>query len=146
MSQYTTGKVFIQLERSYLLQGGFDTNQVRSSKILPANIDYGSGSIGIEYQYLNTDYRYNPRKGNDISFTGWLGLKKINSNNDILNLKDPAAPEFNFKSLYDSLSGQNYQLHARLVASHYFPSGKRSVLKTSASLGIVQSKNLFRRS
>lgn len=144
LSNRNSGKIFIQKERSYLLQGGYDTNKIRIFKILPQNIDFTATSIGINYQYSNTDYRYNPRKGNELNFIASAGLKKINYNNDILNLKDTNAPNFKFRELYDSLGNKNYQLHGLIFASNYLPSGKQSVLKSSINIGIVNSRHLFR--
>ena len=41
-------------------------------------------------------------------------LKKLTKNNNIVNLKDPSDPAFDFNSLYDSLKLKSYRL--RLVA------------------------------
>ncbi|MEO6329829.1 MAG: BamA/TamA family outer membrane protein [Ginsengibacter sp.] len=144
LSANQSGKIFIQNQRSYLLQGGYDTNQVRILKVLPANIDVNSNSIGIDYEWLNTNYRFNPRKGNEFKLTSAIGLKKIAKNNDINNLKDPANPDFNFNSLYDSLKLKTYQVRFTMYAAHYFPTTKKSVLKVGISIGIFQSQNIFR--
>ncbi len=144
LSANQSGKIFIQNQRAYLLQGGYDTNQIRQTKILPPNIDVNSNSIGIDYFRTNTNYKFNPRTGNEIRFTTAVGLKKITKNNDISNLKDPSNPGFNFNSLYDSLKLKTYQLRAIVSASHYFATGKSSTLKASVNLGIFQSQDIFR--
>lgn len=135
---------FYQAEQNYLLSGGVDTNQVIYSKRLPANIDVRSGNIGIGYHLVNTNYRLNPRKGNEIDVTATAGIKKTMENNDILNLKDPADTSFNFSSLYDSIKPKTYRF--KLVASlaHYFPLGKASTFKTAANIGWIQSPQNFR--
>ena len=72
------------------MQGGYDTNQIKISKILPPNIDVNSNSIGIDYEWINTNYKFNPRMGNEVRFITTIGLKNISKNNDISNLKELA--------------------------------------------------------
>lgn len=144
LSANQSGKIFIQNQRAYLLQGGYDTNQIRISKILPSNIDVNSNSIGINYEWINTNYRFNPRKGNEFKIVTTIGLKKITKNNDIINLKDPADPAFNFNSLYDSLKLKTYQVRFIVKAAHYFATAKKSTLKIAVNAGIFQSQNIFR--
>lgn len=144
LSANQTGKIFLQNQRTYLLSGGYDTNQIRITKRLPANIDINANSIGINYEWINTNYLYNPRKGNELKLNAAMGLKKITKNNDIANLKDPADPAFQFSSLYDSFKLNTYQLRIQLNAAHYFTAGKRSTLKTAINSAIFQSQNVFR--
>ena len=144
LSANQSGKIFIQNQRTYLLQGGYDTNQIRTSKRLPPNIDLNANSIGIDYEWINTNYKFNPRNGNEIRFVTTIGLKRISKNNDISNLKDPGDPGFNFNSLYDSLKLKIYQIRLTLIAAHYFPAGKKSVFKAGISGGVFQSQNIFR--
>src|SRR5690606_29991596 len=54
ISPSKTLKVFYQNEQSFLLSGGVDTNQVIYSKMLPPNIDVGSGNFGLGYHFVNT--------------------------------------------------------------------------------------------
>ena len=136
-------KIFYQNERSFLLSGGVDTNQIIFSKRLPPNIDVSSGNIGIGYHYVNTDYRFNPRKGNELDITASAGIKKIAKNNDIIALKDPSNPAFDFNSLYDTVKLKTYRVRITASAAHYFPFGKNNVLKTAANLGLLQSPQTF---
>ncbi len=144
LSANQSGKLFIQNQRAYLLQGGYDTNQVRISKTLPQNIDVNSNNLGIDYEWINTNYKLNPRKGNELRLITTVGLKKISKNNDIINLKDPAVPDFNYNSLYDSLKLKTYQVRFVVKAAHYFAVAKKSTLKTGINSGIFQSENTFR--
>ena len=136
-------KIFYQNERSFLLSGGVDTNQIIFSKRLPPNIDVSSGNIGIGYHYVNTDYRFNPRKGNELDITASAGIKKIAKNNDIIALKDPSNPAFDFNSLYDTVKLKTYRVRITASAAHYFLFGKNNVLKTAANLGLLQSPQTF---
>ena len=146
--QYTlsvnqSGKIFYQNERSYLLSGGVDTNSILITKKLPPNIDVGSGNFGINYEFVNTNYRLNPRTGNELNITATAGIKKITKNNNIVNLKDPSDPAFDYNSLYDSVKLKSYRLRLILAAAHYTPMGKRSTLKTAANIGWYQSPQTF---
>jgi outer membrane protein assembly factor BamA len=144
LSYTQSASIFYQLQRTFLLSGGYDTNQIRNSKTLPQNIDVSANNIGLEYIYSNTNYKYNPRKGNELSAFGTMGLKKIIRNNDVISIKDPANPSFNFNSLYDSLKARSYQFNIRLSAAHYFPSGKRSTLKLGFNAAVFQSPFIFK--
>ena len=144
LSATQSGKLFLQNQRTYLLSGGYDTNQVKITKRLPSNIDVSANSIGINYEWVNTNYIYNPRQGNELKIITAIGLKKITKNNEIANLKDAANPSFNFNSLYDSFKLNTYQFRINLLAAHYFPLGKKSTLKTAFNGGIFQSQDIFR--
>jgi outer membrane protein assembly factor BamA len=95
----------------------------------------------LDYEWANTNYRFNPRSGNEISILTTVGIKTLSKNTDIINITDPS---FNYSSLYDSLKLKTYQLRVRLNAAHYFPAGKRSTLKLQLNAGIFSSPNIFR--
>jgi outer membrane protein assembly factor BamA len=136
-------KIFYQNEKSFLLSGGVDTNQIIFSKRLPPNIDVSSGNVGIGYHYVNTNYRFNPRKGNELDITASAGIKKVAKNNDIIALKDPSNPAFDFNSLYDTVKLKTYRVRVTASAAHYFPFGKNNVLKAAANMGLLQSPQTF---
>lgn len=144
LSANQSGKIFLQNERTYLLSGGVDTSQIKITKRLPVNIDINSNSLGVNYEWINTNYLFNPRQGNELRIISAAGLKKISRNNEIANLKDPADPSFNFNTLYDSFKLNTYQIRLKFTAAHYFPVARRSTLKTGINGGIFQSENIFR--
>ena len=141
LSSNQSGKLFIQNQRTFLLASGADTNQVKATRKLPPNIDVNTISLGVDYEWFNTNYRRNPRSGNEIRLTVATGIKKIGKSNDILNLKDPV---FNYASLYDSVKLRTYQLRAKLSAAHYFPLSKQSVIKAAFNGGLFASQGIFR--
>ena len=141
LSANKAGKVFVQWQNSFLLGTGVDTNQVKATKKLPPNIDVSAVNVGLEYDWSKTDYRLNPRKGNEIKLTATVGTKNIRRNNEIVNIKDPA---FNYASLYDSLKEKAYQLRVKLSAAHYFPVGKQATFKLAFNGGIFVSPSTFR--
>ena len=140
LSSRQSGKLFFQTQSTTLLGSGVDTNQVKATKQLPPNIDVSAVNVGVDYEWNNTNYRLNPRSGNEIQFVGSVGLKTIHKNNDILGITDPS---FNYESLYDSLKLKTYQLRAKLTAAHYFPAGKRSTLKAIVNAGVYNSQSIF---
>jgi hypothetical protein len=111
--------------------------------MLPADIDVGSGNVGIGYHFVNTNYRLNPRKGNELDITATAGIKKTTRNNNIVSLKDPSDPGFDFNSLYDSIKLKTYRIKLVASGAHYFPLGKSSTLKIATDLGILQSPQNF---
>lgn len=144
ISASKTLKIFYQNEQNFLLAGGIDTNQIIISKRLPPNIDVGSGNVGIGYHFVNTNYRLNPRKGNEFDITATAGIKKTTKNNDIVNLKDPSDSAFNFNSLYDSIKLKTYQFKIVASGAHYFPISRSSTFKTALSVGFLKSPQTFR--
>ena len=136
-----TGKIFVQRQNTNLLQGGIDSNSIKLNKKLPPNIDVKSVNVGITYDFRNTNYRFNPVSGNDISVTALTGIKNIKKNNDILSLKTFG---FNYDKLYDSVKLKSYQLRLKFAAAHYFKISKTSTFKTSLNSGIYSSPTIFR--
>lgn len=141
MSAFQTGKVFFQWQNNYLQGGAVDTQLVIVTKKLPPNIDVSSASLGLDYEWAGTDYRLNPRKGNELKVTLSAGLKKIKKNADIIGIKDPG---FNYAGLYDSLKSRSYQFRIRVSAAHYFPVGKQATVRTAFNGGVFSSQSTFR--
>lgn len=137
-----SGKIFYQQFISTLLD--VDTNAIRISKRLPDQIDQTTSNIGLEYEWFTTDYRFNPRKGFDMKFTGSAGIRRIRPNNNISNLKDPFNPGFNYQSLYDSVGLRAYTFRLRGSIAKYFKTGKQTTFKTSVNAGLLQSPRIFR--
>ena len=139
-----SGRIFIQSFISNLLPGGIDTNQIKQNKALPSFIDASTTNLGVDYKYNNTDYRFNPRKGNEFNVTASAGLRKIKKSPTITNLtKDATGDEFNFNSLYDTLKLNSYLLKLQLIGAHYFRIGRQSVIKGLINTGWIQSENIF---
>jgi outer membrane translocation and assembly module TamA len=141
LSKYQSGKILVQIQNTNLLQGGIDTNQIKSSKKLPEIIDVKAVNSGVNYEFRNTNYRFNPLKGNDINTTILIGVKNIVKNNDILSLKETG---FDFASLYTGTQLRSYQLRVKLSAAHYFPLSKSSTFKTALNGGFYISPVIFR--
>ena len=141
LSANQSGKIFVQWQNSYLLANGVDTNQVKASRRLPPNIDVTAVNVGLDYEWIKTNYLFNPRRGNELSVIASTGIKNIKKNNDILALKDPS---FNYESLYDSVKARSYQFRIRLFGAHYFPVAKQATVKMALTTGIFSSQHVFR--
>ncbi len=139
------GKLFIQRVQTIVSQGGINPALIIQTRRLPDVADVSSFNIGVDYEFNNTDYRLNPKKGNDFRIITAIGSKKIKRNNEIIDLKDPGDPNFDFASLYDTVKLSTYQFRARAIAAKYFPLGKnRSTIKTGFQGGMFESGNIFR--
>ncbi len=137
-----TASVFIQSSSSSLLN--VDTLLVIATRRLPAEADISSVNLGLTYEFNNTNYRFNPIKGNELQFTGTVGTRKIKKNNQIVKLIDPSDAGFSFNSLYDTLKLNSYEFRIKLIAAHYFQLARVSTLKLGINVGVFQSPNTFR--
>jgi outer membrane protein assembly factor BamA len=145
LSATQAGKLFIQKVQTIVSSGGIQVAQVLQTRRLPDVGDVSSFNVGIDYELNNTDYRLNPRSGNEVRLITAIGNKKVKKNTEIADLKDPGDPTFDFGTLYDTIKLKTYQFRARLTAAHYFPLGnKRTTIKTALNGGMFQSGNIFR--
>lgn len=139
----TQSASFFLLRRQSIVNG-MNVAQVLHNRRLPQEIDVSSNNLGVTYQFNNTNYRFNPQRGNDLSFTASAGTKRIRKNNQIIELTDPNDPSFKFESLYDTLKLKSYQVRFSGTASHFFKTGRQTTLKVSLSGGIFGSESIFR--
>lgn len=139
-----SGKLFIQ--RFQTIVNGVNTNYILQNYRLPDEADVSSINLGVDYEFNNTNYRRNPSRGNEFRIITSAGTKKVRKNNEILDLKDPGNPSFDFNSLYDTLKLKTYQFRVQVEAARYFPLGRqgRSTIKTAIHGGFYQSGNVFR--
>jgi outer membrane protein assembly factor BamA len=71
LGKQQSGALIIQTSSTNVLS--VDTNLVKATGMLPAIADVNSTSIGLQYNFYNTDYRFNPRRGNEVFVSGILG-------------------------------------------------------------------------
>lgn len=143
VSQRQQGKLFFQSFRTNLIT--VDTNAIKSSKALPQFLDVSTQNLGLDYSFNNTDYRLNPRTGNEWYIVVSGGLRKIRENNTILGLTtDATGKPYDFSKLYDTLNLRTYMLRMKLAGAHYFRTGKQSTIRTAISGGWLQTENPFR--
>lgn len=141
MSDRQTGSLFLQ--RQQTIVSGVNTALVLQTRQLPREADVSSLNLGLSYAFNNTDYRFNPKKGNDWVVTATAGTKNIKKNAQILDLKDPADPGFSFDHLYDTVKPKVYQFRLTTSAAHFLPLGSQSTLKLGLNAGIYQSGSYY---
>lgn len=142
VSSRQTGSVFIQRLASNLLS--VDTLRVKNTRRLPDEADIRSVNLGVNYDFFNTDYRFNPRRGSELTVSASAGTKTIRKNNAIVKLSDHSDPEFDFNRLYDTLKLNAYQFRVKVKAVHYFPLTRASAIKAALNGGWFQSPSIFR--
>ena len=130
--------VFLQLFSSSLLN--VDTSEIALTRQLPDELDMSATSIGISYNWRNTNYLYNPRKGNELNLVLQAGERHIRENTAITQLADSG---FNYASLYDTVPLRSYQLKGVVGLAHYFPMGRQSTLRTAFNGGWQISPLLY---
>lgn len=135
--------IFYRTKNNFLLHAGIDTNAIRFSKQLPPFMDVRSSNGGLSYEFNGLDYIFNPRKGLHLNVSAAAGLRKIKRNNDIVNLKDPFDPDFDFASLYDTIQEKTYIVNAQLDLANYFSVARNSVFKLGLKAGWMMSPQLF---
>jgi outer membrane protein assembly factor BamA len=142
VSSTQTGSVFVQRLTTNLLT--VDTFSIKNNRKLPPEADVTSTNIGVNYQWITTDYRFNPRKGNEFNVTASAGTRNIRKNNVIVKLYDDREPSFDFNHLYDTFKLKSYQFRVKLQAIHYFPVSNASTVKAAFNGGWFQSPSVFR--
>lgn len=140
--QTQSASVFFQ--RQQTIVNSINAAQVLATKKLPAEGDVHSNNLGLTYRFNTTDYLVNPRKGNEFDLVTSAGLKRVKRNNQVLELKDPNNPAFNFSALYDTVKTRTYQIRVAGSGAHFFPVGKQATIKTGVQAGWYSSGVTFR--
>jgi outer membrane protein assembly factor BamA len=142
-----SAKIFIQRFQTILSTDGVNAPLVIQTRRLPAAGDVSWFNVGVDYEFNNTDYRFNPRSGNEFRLITSAGTKNLKKNDEIIKLKDPNDPSYDFNKLYDNdtIKLKTAQFRIRATGVHYFPlGGQRSTVKTAINAGLFQSKNIFK--
>ncbi|MBX3242718.1 MAG: hypothetical protein KIT80_03650 [Chitinophagaceae bacterium] len=140
-----TAKVFIQTFFTNVLPAGVDTAVIKVTRRLPSFVDVSTTNLGLNYRYISTDYRFNPRRGFDFDVTTAAGLRRIRQNNAIMGLtKDAGGNDFDFSSLYDTIRLRTYVMRLNVAGAYYISTGKQSVVKTAVTGGWIYSPEVFR--
>lgn len=108
--------------------------QIQQTHRLPSTLDVSTNTLGLELMKQHLDYRFNPRRGWTILLRGGAGIRTVRQNSDILDLRDP---NFDFKTLYDTVTLRSFQYRLDNKTEFYFPVLKRSVVKLAVVGGAV---------
>lgn len=142
LGEKKTATVFLQ--RRATIVSGINAAAIIQTRRLPQEADVSSLNLGVGYDYNNTDYRFNPRRGSQFALTATAGTKKLKKNNLILELKDPSDPRFDFDRLYDTVKQSAYEFRLNFSGASYLQLGKQTTLKFGANAGLYQSPSVFR--
>ena len=135
-------KLFIQQYASNLIE--VDTNFIKRSKKLPVFLDLRTTNIGAEFQYSGTDYRFNPRKGMDLSLTLSGGIRKLLKNNSITSLKkDQLNNAFDFAGLYDTMTLSTAQFKMNMRVDQFIQVGQNATIRAGLQAGWINGGKLF---
>ncbi|MDF1697706.1 MAG: BamA/TamA family outer membrane protein [Saprospiraceae bacterium] len=110
-----------------------DTAAILTTGRLPNQLDITYNGGGLEYNYQNVDYRFNPSKGWELNLAGTVGIKKIIKNNRIQEL---SRTDLDFNLAYDSLKLNTLQTEATLSAAVYIPAFRIATFKLGFEGGI----------
>ena len=114
-----------------------DSNAIKTSMKLPNTLDFTRFQLGLEGHYQELDYIFNPKKG----FSNWVrvgvGQKKVKKNTNIIKL---SSNDFNFETLYDSISKPIEQIQLEGKFQNYIPISKYSCVKTAVTGATIISK------
>ncbi len=141
-TSFQTASIYLQNQKTNVLN--LDTVQVLITRKLPDVADISSVNFGVSYNFVKTDYRFNPTKGNELLIHATAGTRNVKKSPAILKLRNPSDPSFQYESLYDSIKAKSYQFRVRMTAAHYFPLTRVSTFKTGVELGWFQSPGIFR--
>ncbi len=121
-------KAFWKITASNLIS--VDTNAIRQGRF-PDVLDVKNTAFGLEVNWQQLDYRFNPRKGWRIIAKGSAGTRQIKQNQGILNVAE---------SFYDTLPGKTFRFNLEGTVERYFPIMERSAIKASAQTGAIISE------
>lgn len=131
-------KLSIQNVSSNMLQ--VDTTLIKQSKRLPDIADVRLSNLVFEYSLDKTDYILSPKKGVTGKLIIAAGSRKVKKNQTITQIKDI---NFNYNSLYDTISLNNYQFKLQVDGAKYFTITNNSIIKTGLQGGWLQSDSYF---
>lgn len=106
-----------------------DERQLESQGQLPTTLDVRNASFGMEGLWQQLDYRFNPRRGWAAYARAGAGRKRIQRNNQIV--------ELGYGELYDSLQLRSYQYRLRARLEGYLPLFRSSTLKGQVTGGAI---------
>lgn len=117
--------------------GTVDTQTIILTKKLPTNLDYKTDYFGLDYNIQKLDFRLNPRRGFSISVKMGVGKRNIIKNDKILSIRSSNPEEFNYASLYDTVSLTTTLLKPQLDAKLFIPIFKRLAIMVRTNGGLI---------
>lgn len=131
-------KAFVSNRTSNLIY--VDTTAIRQSGQLPDRLDIRSNLLGIAYYRNQLDYRFNPRRGWQLSFSLSGGRRTVRPNANILSLSDASA---DYQAQYDSINTSATAGKVEVWFDKFWPIGRRSTVLTGYRSGWMYAATLW---
>jgi len=132
---YELGDVW-QLTASYTSQSSnilsVDTAAIVRTGQLPDQLDSRRSGFALGLHWNQLDDRFNPRTGWNLHTRFAAGIRRIRTNNEIL--------ESQAGNLYESINRRSAQYQIDVSLSRFWPFGTRSTLKTGVTLGWIDNE------
>jgi len=133
--QYELGDVW-QLTASYTSQSSnlltVDTAAIVRTGQLPDQLDSRRTGFALELLWNQLNDRFNPRSGWTLESRFAAGIRRIRTNNEILESQAGA--------LYEAVNRRSAQYQADISLARFWPFGIRSTVKTGITLGWVENE------
>ncbi len=133
-------RFFIHQDQSILL--GINRALLTATRQLPANLDYISRLLGLEFQWTHLDYAPAPMRGGRLRIKSGAGTHRYQRNPRILELTIPQEPDFSFARLYDSLENNKWKWQTEADLSWFIPLFPNQVISLRSRNGYVGTASL----
>lgn len=125
-------KAFYNIQSSRLIE--IDTQSILSTMSLPSRLDVATNNFGLQSNWQDLDYQFNPRKGYKVVLRGTAGQKNIIPSNAILGLSEVGV---DFSTAYDTIDLSTYQFKVDLYSEFFVPIAKRSTIKSAITVAKI---------
>ncbi len=125
-------KAFYNIQSSRIIE--IDTQSILQTRRLPSRLDVSTNNFGLQSNWQDLDYQFNPRKGYRIVLRGTAGQKNIIPSNAVLGLELEGV---DFTKAYDTIDLSTYQFKIDLRSEFYLPIAKRSTVKSALTVAKI---------
>lgn len=139
LSAQNTLRIYYQNINSRIINP--DTAYILANHRLPEVLDLTANGLGLSVQTEQTDYKFNPRRGYNLSVSGIAFKRNIIKNDGITGIKDGSG--FDYATLYDSLSIPKYQFQLTAQLNKFWPITDNLVLKLGYAGAWISGEKLY---
>ncbi|MGB0840597.1 MAG: BamA/TamA family outer membrane protein, partial [Chitinophagales bacterium] len=132
-------KAFADVQNSDLLS--IDSLRIAQQQRLPNTLDLRRTFYGLEYNFEQLDYRFNPRKGWYVQVNAAVGNRRTRVNNAIIAI-DKKLDSDTLQRQYEVLNERALQFKGRYEVGKYWALGNTSTLKTALEGAYITQTNL----
>lgn len=132
-------RVFLRNKSSNLIT--VDTATIIQNRTLPDRLDLRYNWLGIAFARERLDYRFNPRSGYRLIIEASGGSRGIRPNSAIVGIE---ANDFDYGSLYDSISEPVLSTRLSVQLEKYWPIGQQATFLTAYQGGFLYAPTIWR--